>query len=183
MREDVATRSGCDLADSVHGMAALFALGRPNAADGLRALRASHDVVLLDRYAASNAAYGAAMLHEDADGPFVEWVRALQVVDCFGVLVPDVQLLLRVPVTVAAAVARADGRAETDSKRTKDLHEIDQDLQARCAAVYDGLAANGWLARWSVADRTGSAGPTPSELASRYSGVSARAKRSWWDAT
>lgn len=151
-----------DLADSVHGMAVLFALDRRDAADELRALRRHHDVVLLDRYVASNAAYGAARLHEDADGTFVEWVRALEV-DRFGVPVPDAQLLLRVPTTIAAA--RADGRAEADSARAKDLYETDQRLQARCAAVYDGLAAAGWLAPWLVVDGTGSTGPTPSELA------------------
>jgi dTMP kinase len=138
-----------DLANSVYGMAVLFALDRRDAADHLRALRRRYDVVLLDRYVASNAAYGAARLHEDADGPFVEWVRGLEV-DRFGVPVPDTQLLLRVPMSVAAA--RADRRAEADSTRRKDLYETDDGLQARCAAVYDGLAAGGWLAPWSVLD-------------------------------
>lgn len=140
-----------DLADSVYAMAVLFALDRRDAAAELRALRAHHDVVLLDRYVASNAAYGAARLHENAGGPFVEWIRALEV-DRFGVPVPDAQLLLRVPVSIAAA--RADGRAEADRARTKDSYEIDQGLQARCAAVYDGLAAIGWLAPWLVVDGT-----------------------------
>ncbi len=153
-----------DLVDSVHGMAVLFALDRRDAADELCALRRHHDVVLVDRYVASNAAYGAARLHEDADGPFVEWVRGLEV-ERFGLPVPDAQLLLRVPVTVAGS--RADGRAEADSARAKDLYETDAGLQARCAAVYDGLAASGWLAPWSVIDNTdgtGRAGPTPSEV-------------------
>lgn len=151
-----------DLADSVHAMAVLFALDRRDAADELRTLRRHHDVVLLDRYVASNAAYGAARLHEDADGTFVEWVRALEV-DRFGVPAPDAHLLLRVPTTIAAA--RANGRAAADSARAKDLYETDQRLQARCAAVYDGLAAAGWLAPWLVVDGTGSTGPTPSDVA------------------
>jgi dTMP kinase len=138
-----------DLVESVHGMAVLFALDRREAAEGLRALRRRHDVVLLDRYVASNAAYGAARLHEDAGGPFVEWVRELEV-ERFDVPVPDVQLLLRVPISVASA--RADRRAEADSARRKDRYETDHELQTRCAAVYDGLAAAGWLAPWSVSD-------------------------------
>jgi dTMP kinase len=141
-----------DLASSVHGMAVLFALDRRAAAEQLRTLRCGHDVVLLDRYVASNAAYGAARLHEDAQGPFVEWLRGLEV-DRFGVPVPDLQLLLRVPLSVAAA--RADRRADADSARAKDLYETDHGLQARCAAVYDGLAASGWLAPWSVLDGAG----------------------------
>lgn len=154
-----------DLAGSVYGMAVLFALDRRGASDRLRELQRENDVVLLDRYVASNAAYGAARLHEDADGRFVEWVRALEV-DRFGVPVPDSQLLLRVPVTVAES--RADSRAETDGARSKDLYEVDAGLQARCAAVYDGLAAEGWLAPWLVVDGavgTGGTGPTPSDVA------------------
>jgi dTMP kinase len=155
-----------DLAGSVHGMAVLFALDRRDAADQLRALRRRYDVVLLDRYVASNAAYGAARLHEDADGPFVEWVRGLEV-DRFDVPVPDTQLLLRVPMSVAAA--RADRRAEADGTRPRDLYETDRGLQARCAAVYDGLAAGGWLAPWSVLDGTAGAGQL-SDLAMRLLG-------------
>ena len=138
-----------DLVESVHGMAVLFALDRRDAAETLRALLRRHDVVLLDRYVASNAAYGAARLHEDAGGSFVEWVRELEV-ERFDIPVPDVQLLLRVPASVASA--RADHRAATDSARRKDRYESDHELQTRCAAVYDSLAAAGWLARWSVSD-------------------------------
>jgi dTMP kinase len=68
-----------------------------------------------------------------------------------------------VPVTVAGA--RADGRAEADSARAKDLYETDAGLQARCAAVYDGLAAAGWLAPWSVIDGAGGPGLALSEVA------------------
>ncbi|MDQ2883517.1 MAG: dTMP kinase [Actinomycetota bacterium] len=156
-----------DLARSVHGMAVLFALDRRDAAEQLRALRRGHDVVLLDRYVASNAAYGAARLHEDAQGPFVEWLRGLEI-DRFGVPVPDLQLLLRVPMSVAAA--RADRRAEADSARAKDLYESDHGLQARCAAVYDGLAASSWLAPWSVLDGDAPAMSNPSALAMQLLG-------------
>lgn len=145
-REALYGRLG-DLAGSVHGMAVLFALDRRGAAEQLRTLCRRHDVVLLDRYIASNAAYGAARLHEDARGPFVAWVHGLEV-DRFDVPVPDVQLLLRVPTSLAEA--RAQRRAQTDSARARDLYETDRGLQARCAAVYDGLAASGWLAPWTV---------------------------------
>ena len=147
-----------DLAASVYGMATLFALDRRAAAADLRALTRQHDVVLCDRYVASNAAYGAARLHEDVDGELVPWVRALEI-ERFGVPVPDAQLLLQVPVHVAAA--RADRRAATAADRAKDAFESDAGLQARCAAVYDGLAAAGWLAPWHVLDGAGGSGLGP----------------------
>ncbi|RKT57466.1 dTMP kinase [Saccharothrix australiensis] len=139
-----------DLTDSVHGMAVLYALDRRGAADRLRQELADHDVVLLDRYVASNAAYGAARLRQGADGAFVEWVRAFEV-DRFGVPVPDLQLLLRVPRAVAADRA---AHRESAERRERDLYESDDDLQGRCASVYDGLAAAHWLSPWEVVDGT-----------------------------
>jgi dTMP kinase len=138
-----------DLADSVHGMAVLFALDRRAAAGDLRAALAAHDVVLADRYVASNAAYGAARLHQDAGGEFVRWVRELEVTG-FGVPVPDRQLLLDVPRAVAAE--RAAHRERTEPGRERDRYESDAGLQERTATVYRGLAAAGWLAPWTVLD-------------------------------
>ena len=56
-----------DLASSVYAMAMLFALDRAGAAAQIRELCGGHDVVILDRYVASNAAYSAARLHQDAE--------------------------------------------------------------------------------------------------------------------
>jgi dTMP kinase len=140
-----------DLADSVYGMAMLFALDRRGAAADIRADLARHDVVLLDRYVASNAAYGAARLHQDARGSFVEWVREIEI-DRFGLPVPDLHLLLRVPPELAAI--RSAHRERTESDRTRDDWESDGGLQARCAAVYDQLAADGWLGPWHIVDGT-----------------------------
>jgi dTMP kinase len=137
-----------DLSDSVYGMAVLFALDRRAAAEAVRAAATGHDVLLLDRYVASNAAYGAARLGERADGPFVDWVRRLEI-ERFAVPVPDLQVLLRVPVEVAAA--RATDRA---GGRGRDSFESDQGLQRRTAEVYEALAAAGWLSRWLVVDGT-----------------------------
>jgi len=76
-------------------MAVLFALDRRAAGDELRAALAESDVLLVDRYLASNAAYGAARLHQSGDGEFVSWVRELEL-ERFGIPAPDLQLLLRV---------------------------------------------------------------------------------------
>ncbi len=131
----------------VYGMAMLYALDRRDAAPGIRAALAANDVVLADRYVASNAAFGAARLHQDARGEFVEWVRALEI-DRFGLPVPDAHVLLRVPVEVATS--RSAHRSRVEAGRGRDTWESDEPLQARVAAVYDGLAADGWLAPWRV---------------------------------
>jgi dTMP kinase len=147
-REALYGRHG-DLAASVHGMAVLFALDRRAAAPELQAAREAHDVVLVDRYIASNAAYNAARLHQPGDGEFASWVRELEV-DRFGVPVPDDQLLLAVPREVAAE--RAAHRERTEAGRERDAYESDEGLQERTGAAYAQLAAASWLSPWTVLD-------------------------------
>jgi len=137
-----------DLTDSVYGSALLFALDRRDAIGQLRGLLAAHDIVLLDRYIASNAAYGAARLGgPDVDTGFPEWIRALEV-DRFGVPVPDRQLLLATATDVAADRARA--RAAEQVHRALDTFESDDALQRRTAAMYRQLADAEYLSRWTV---------------------------------
>ena len=144
-----------DLRASAHAMGLLFALDRRDAADDLRAAVDTHDLVLVDRYVASNAAYGAARAGEDADGPFAAWIRATEI-DRFAVPAPDHHVLVRIPGALAAERVRT--RAAADPTREADGYESDAALQARCAEVYDQLVAGGWWAPWSVAtsDDTGS---------------------------
>ena len=136
-----------DLASSVYAMAVLFALDRAAAKDHVAALNRDHDVVILDRYVASNAAYCAARLHQDAGGDMVAWVGELEY-GRLGLPEPDHQILLAVPVELAADRARS--RAEQDSDRARDAYERDEGLQQRTAAVYGGLAAANWHGPWSV---------------------------------
>ena len=136
-----------DLASSVYAMAVLFALDRAAAAEQIAGLCDSHDVVILDRYVASNAAYSAARLHEDADGDMVGWVADLEY-GRLGLPAPDRQILLEVPVELAGERARR--RADEESDRARDAYERDGGLQQRTAAVYSGLAARNWYGRWAV---------------------------------
>ena len=57
-----------DLRDSVYAMALLFALDRAGAVEDIHAATEAHDIVILDRYVASNAAYNAARLQQGAGG-------------------------------------------------------------------------------------------------------------------
>ena len=137
-----------DLSDSIHGPALLFALDRREAAGQIRQLVRDNDIVLLDRYVSSNAAYGAARLGgPDVATGFPEWVRELEI-DRFGVPVPDRQILLATPAEVAAVRARE--RAGRDATRELDRFEADAGLQRRTAGMYAALAAAGYLGSWLV---------------------------------
>jgi dTMP kinase len=137
-----------DLATSVYAMAMLFALDRAGAKDQIAELRSDHDVVILDRYVASNAAYSAARLHQDAAGEVVDWVRRLEF-ERLRLPHPDWQVLLDVSVELAGQ--RARHRAQHEAGRARDAYERDDDLQLRTGAVYAGLAAADWAGRWLVA--------------------------------
>jgi dTMP kinase len=138
-----------DLASSAYAMAMLFALDRAGAIGDVEALRREHDVVIMDRYVASNAAYTAARLHQDAGGPAVEWIHALEY-RRLGLPVPDWQVLLAVPAELAGRRARS--RADSDPGRARDSYERDDGLQQRTGAVYAELAAAGWGGPWLVVD-------------------------------
>jgi dTMP kinase len=149
-----------DLSESVYAMAMLFALDRAGAKAEIATLQAEHDVVILDRYVASNAAYSAARLHQGADGEVVAWVRELE----FGRLampVPDWQLYLNVPAELAAA--RAASREQHDATRTRDAYERDGGLQRRTGEIYRTLAAENWGGRWALVTPD----VDPAELATR----------------
>ncbi|WP_199253753.1 dTMP kinase [Mycolicibacterium mengxianglii] len=137
-----------DLAESVYAMAMLFALDRAGAIDQLSELRVAHDVVILDRYVASNAAYSAARLHQGAAGEVVDWVYRLEY-QRLSLPHPDFQLLLDVSAEVAGE--RARHRERTEPGRARDAYERDNDLQQRTGAVYAELAAADWGGRWLVA--------------------------------
>src|SRR5690625_3651269 len=159
-----------DLASSVYAMAVLFALDRAGAVDEIAALRARHDVVILDRYVASNAAYSAARLHQDADGAVVDWVERLEY-GRLGLPRPDRQVLLDVSTRLAGR--RARHRATAESDRARDAYERDDGLQRRTGAVYAGLAAAGWGGRWQVVGG-GDVAVDPAELAAKIGRASCR---------
>ncbi len=138
-----------DLASSVYAMAMLFALDRAAAVGEIERLDRDHDVVILDRYVASNAAYSAARLREDPAGAAVAWVHGLEY-ERLRLPAPDWQVLLAVSAELAGQRARR--RAQSEPGRARDSYERDDELQRRTGAVYAGLAAAGWGGRWLVID-------------------------------
>ncbi|MEJ5997392.1 dTMP kinase [Corynebacterium sp. H130] len=134
-----------DLIDSAYGMATLFALDRHGAVDKLRAAAQGDNILLLDRYVASNAAYSWARTQDES---IVAWVENLEF-ESLGLPRPDLQILLDTPVEVAAE--RANQRAIDDTNRAKDAYETDGGLQARTCDAYRRLAAESWGSEWIVA--------------------------------
>lgn len=156
-----------DLAASVNAMALLFALDRADARDELAKLLADNDIVLLDRYVASNAAYNAARLEQSAEGAIVGWIGELEY-ERFALPAPAVQVLLDVSPELAAERARR--RGELDSRRALDAYERDARLQQRTLAVYRELAQQNWYGPWWIFR----SGDDPATLAARFADLITR---------
>ena len=138
-----------DLIDSAHGMATLFALDRHSAAEVLREYapggRRADEVLLLDRYIASNAAYTGVRLG-DLEGA-AAWIHDLEIVS-LGLPAPTLQVLLATAPDLAKE--RAAGREETDESRVRDSYEKNDQLQRDTAQCYAGLAERQWVSPWLV---------------------------------
>lgn len=133
-----------DLTDSVYGMATLFALDRYEARDLLRPFSSSPDVVILDRYVASNAAYSWARTQ---DATIVDWVANLEF-EQLGLPRPNLQILLNTTPDIAGQ--RAINREQTDASQARDSYESNPSLQQRTAAAYGKLAARNWQSPWLI---------------------------------
>ena len=156
-----------DLAASVNAMALLFALDRADAREELLKLLAGNDIVLLDRYVASNVAYNAARTDQSADGEIASWVAELEF-GRFELPVPQLHVLLAVPAELAAERARR--RGEADASRALDAYERDKGLQERTAAVYRVMAEAHWCGPWWLH----APHDDPATLAARLSKIIAR---------
>ncbi|MDO5669425.1 MAG: dTMP kinase [Corynebacterium sp.] len=133
-----------DLTDSAYAMATLFALDRHGAREQLEPYIDSEHVILLDRYVASNAAYSAARLQDDA---VADWVYDLEF-GRLGLPLPDLQVLLATEPDTASQ--RAASREKLDASRERDRYERDAHLQQRTYDAYLRLAEQGWAGRWLV---------------------------------
>ena len=132
-----------DLADSANGMAVMFALDRYGVVEELRQWASSpSDVLLLDRYVASNAAYTSARTGRIDDRA---WVAELEF-DRLGLPRPTLQVL--VDTAPDTARARARSREQADASRTRDRYERDASLQDATYTAYVEMAETNWESQW-----------------------------------
>lgn len=161
--------------------AVIYALDRLESAAHLAALAAAHDLVVLDRYIASNIAYQAAKVPPEDVPALIDWIVRLET-EQFGLPAPGLTIYLDTPLEVARdLILRKRQRSYTD--RSYDEHEADLALQARVRENYAAMAASGVLGRW-VTVRTVADGAmrSPAAIAAEIAGevlavqaVSARA--------
>jgi len=126
----------------------LFALDRAESRDHLLGLIAAHDIVVLDRYVASNLVYQAARLPAKKRGRLIDALVEVEF-DIVQLPRPDLQILIKGSAASSKSLlSRNAARSYTD--KTLDVHEQDQDFLVTCGTIYDALAADDVIAPWEV---------------------------------
>jgi dTMP kinase len=142
-------------ADDVHPelAALLYAGDRFHARPRLLAALEEHDLVVCDRYVASNAAHQGAKLEGAARRRLLDWLEEVEYGE-FGLPRPDLVVLLDAPVALARElVGRKAARGYTTLEA--DIHEADAGHSGATREVYLELARrDGWRVV-STADQNG----------------------------
>jgi dTMP kinase len=128
--------------DEVHPELAglLYACDRYHARPALEAALAGHDLVVCDRYVASNLAHQGAKLVGDDRVRLLSWLEAVEYGE-FGLPRPDLTVLLDLePADARALVGRKAARSYT--AMPEDIHESADDHLAAARSVYLDLAAD-----------------------------------------
>ena len=152
------------LATTPEAAAVLYALDRFESKSFLAEVADACDVVVFDRYIASNIVYQAAKVPAARAPALMEWIVALETVQ-FGLPLPDLSIYLDTPLDVARRlIAQKAQRSYTD--RTFDENEADDALQQRVRDGYAALAGGTMLGRWHhVSTVTDGASRPPADLA------------------
>ncbi len=128
--------------------AVLYALDRMESRDHLMATMAANDVVVFDRYIASNMAYQAAQVPVDEADTMMAWIADLETCS-FALPKPDLSVYLDTPADIARGLIRQKRkRSYTDD--AFDAYEADTGLQDRVRINYAAMAAAGLLGRWAT---------------------------------
>jgi dTMP kinase len=128
--------------------AVLYALDRFEWLPKIEEAQAQHDVLIFDRYIASNMAYQAARLAHTEARAMMEWILALET-EQFALPRPTHSIYLDTPWELARElILQKAQRSYTD--KSFDEYEADIALQQRVRANYEAIVAQGLLGPWQV---------------------------------
>lgn len=126
----------------------LYALDRLEWRDAILDAQATYDVVIFDRYIASNMAYQAAKLDADAARAMMDWILALETGQ-FALPRPALSIYLDTPWDLARELILKKAQRSYTTK-SFDAYEADIALQQRVRANYEAIVAADLLGPWRV---------------------------------
>lgn len=134
----------------VYFPALLYAGDRLESMDFIQGAMRDMDVVILDRYVASNLAHQGAKVPEEKREGFIEWLAKVEHV-IYRLPVPDVVLYLKTPVSVSQSnVDKKGDRDYTDKKR--DLHESNSPYLLKCIETFQLIIHMNVYKKWITVD-------------------------------
>ena len=131
-----------------HFAALLYAGDRFESRDYLASTIASCDVVILDRYVASNFAYQGARVDHHHRRHFINWIADIEH-GVYGLPRADSTVHLDLPVAVASRLVQHKGAREYTNK-SADIHEQDATYLSECGRVYQSLAETHFYSTWTT---------------------------------
>lgn len=126
--------------DEVHPFLAslLYAGDRFESRDHVKSMMESNQIVIFDRYIASNIAHQGAKLNGDERTEFIRWIEQIEY-DIYQMPRLDRTILLDLPASNAQELV-AEKAARTYTDKVADLQEADQSYLANVRQVYLQLA-------------------------------------------
>ena len=144
--------------------AVLYGLDRLESVAMVNAAAAAHDVVIFDRYIASNMVYQASKVVPAEARAMMDWIYRMET-ETFCVRPPDLSIYLDTPLERAREfMLLKQRRSYTD--RQYDEHEADIQLQRKVRENYTQIARSGLAGPWHVVETVGDSGlRTPGSIA------------------
>jgi dTMP kinase len=141
----LAGRFGALAAVDPHFAALLYAGDRLESKALIADTAAAHDVVVFDRYVASNLAHQAARVPGESREAFLTWLGTVEH-EVYGL--PRADLTLYLDVSTQAAAGMRERRGERATAPASDIHEASAPYLERCAEVYRTLLTTSFLSQW-----------------------------------
>ena len=135
-------RYGAPDAVDPHVASLFYAVDRFDASESINKILASDSVLVLDRYATSNAAHqGGKITDENARKEYIEWISHIEY-DIFKIPKPDLVIILHVPAHISATLTlQKPSRGYIEGAAQQDEVEKDLGHQKRAESCYLWLAA------------------------------------------
>lgn len=136
--------------------ALLYAGDRFESLGFMKQLAQSHDLLILDRYVASNFAYQAARMDYTDCWEFISWLAQVEY-EIFALPKADITVYLDIPIELASKMIYQK-RKRSYTEEQADIHERDVEYLARCQKVYQTLANMHLDSKWLSIQCVGSDG-------------------------
>lgn len=129
-----------------HFPALLYAGDRFESREQILHLVQTHNLLIIDRYVASNIAYQSARVDASVRAAFIKWLSQIEY-EIYQLPKPDLNVYLDLPATTASQMIH-NRKQRSYTEKVADLHEKDTDYLAACQGVYRMLIDENFSGPW-----------------------------------